>query len=172
MRILSLRMSDRWLALWHWISSLRYYSVLFFSRPWSERRPRHGRTYSIYLCPLSFWLTLPLRVLSTYWCCPSRPCAVFLACMHLVLFFALSLSPGNSIVSSCCDHGMLASLLWQCLTVPSLLHLLRTYSFDFFTDPRNPQPFYLKGVKTCFFILSECPASTAVHCYRPHWRFY
>ena len=62
-------------------------------------------------------------VLSTYWCCPSRPCVVFLACVHLVLCLALSLSPGNSLVSSWCDHSMLASLLWQCLTVPSLLQL-------------------------------------------------
>ena len=30
-------------------------------------------------CPLSFWLTLPRGVLSMYWCCPSRPCVVFLA---------------------------------------------------------------------------------------------
>ena len=27
------------------------------------------------------------------------------------------------------------------------------------------QPFHLKSVKTCFFILSECPAFTAIHCY-------
>ena len=33
--------------------------VLFFSRPRSEGWPHHGRTFSIYLCPLSFWLTLP-----------------------------------------------------------------------------------------------------------------
>jgi len=35
----------------------------------------------------------------------------------------LSLSPGNSLVSSWCDHSMLASLLYRCLTVPSLLQL-------------------------------------------------
>ena len=29
--------------------------VPFFSRPWSERWPHHGRTFSIYLCP-SDWL--------------------------------------------------------------------------------------------------------------------
>jgi len=28
----------------------------------------------------------------------------FLACVHLALFLALSLSPGNSLVSSRCDH--------------------------------------------------------------------
>ena len=39
---------------------------------------------------------------------------------------ALSLSPGNSLVSSWCDHSMLASLLWRCLTVPSTPALLRT----------------------------------------------
>ena len=38
--------------------------------------------------------------------------------------------------------------------------------------PRNTQnlsqSFHLKGLKTCFFILPECPAFTAVHGYRPH----
>jgi len=85
-------------------------SVLFLSRPRSEVWPHHGRTFSIYLCPLSFWLTLPQRVLSTTWCCLSRPCMVFLACVHLALFLALFLSPGNSFVSSWCDHSMPASL--------------------------------------------------------------
>ena len=49
-------------------------------------------------------------------------CVVFLACVHLALFLALFLSPGNSLVSSWYDHSrpMLASLLWQCPTVPSL----------------------------------------------------
>ena len=60
---------------------------------------------------------------STSWCCQSKPCVVFLACVHLALFLALSLSPGNSLVSSWCDHSMLAYLLWRCLTVFSLLHL-------------------------------------------------
>ena len=71
--------------------------------------PCHGCTFSICLCSLSSWLTLPQGVLSTYWCCPSRPCVVFLACMHLALFLALSLSPCNCLVSSWCDHSMLAS---------------------------------------------------------------
>jgi len=57
------------------------------------------------------------------YCCPSRPCVAFLACMHLALFLALSFSSGNSLVSSWCDYSMLASLLWRCLTVPSLLQL-------------------------------------------------
>jgi len=82
--------------------------VLFFSRPRSEGWPHHQWTVSIYLCPLSLWLTLHARaVLSTSWCCPSRPCVVFLACVHQALFLALSLSPGNSLVSSWCDHSML-----------------------------------------------------------------
>ena len=54
----------------------------------------------------------PVQVLMLSW--PSRPCVVFLACVHLALFLtvALSLSPGNSLVSSWCDHNMLISLLW------------------------------------------------------------
>jgi len=46
----------------------------FFSRPRSEGSRHHGRTFSIHLTPLSFWLTLPRGTLSTYWCCPPRPC--------------------------------------------------------------------------------------------------
>ena len=72
---------------------------LFFSRPRSEGWSHHERTFSIYPCPLSFQgESCP----PTSWCCPSRPCVVFLACMHLALFLALSLSPGNSLVSSVC----------------------------------------------------------------------
>jgi len=51
-------------------------------------------------------------------------------CVHLALFRALSLSPGSSFVFSWCDHSMLASLLWQSLTVYSAL--LKTHSFVFF----------------------------------------
>jgi len=147
--------------------------VLFFSCPRSDGWPHHGRTFSIYLCPLSFWLTLPQEVLSTYWCCPSRQCVVFLACVHLALFLALPLSLGNSLVSSSCDHRMLASLLWQCLTVPPLYSsFAKNPLISFLCCPWNPQnhsqSFHLKGVKTCFFILSECPAFTAVRGYRPH----
>jgi len=98
-------------------------SVLY--RPRSEGWPHthHGRTFSIYLSPLSFWLTLPWEVLFMSRCCPPRPCVVFLACVQLALFLALSLSPGNSLVSSWCDDSMLASLLWRCLTLLSFLRL-------------------------------------------------
>ena len=41
-------------------------TAVFSSRPRSEGWPHYGHTFSIYLCPLSFWLTLPRRVLSTY----------------------------------------------------------------------------------------------------------
>jgi len=99
--------------------------------PTSIRRwPHHGRTFSIYLCLLSFCLTLPRGVLST-----SRPCVAFLAFVHLALLLALSLSPGNSLVSSWCDHSMLASLLWQCLTV------------SFYSS-------FVKNPLICFFLLS------------------
>jgi len=46
-------------------------AVLFLSHPRSEGWPHHGRTFSIYLYPLSFWMTLPQGVLSTTWCCLS-----------------------------------------------------------------------------------------------------
>ena len=147
-------------------------TVLFFSRSRSEGWPRHGRTFSIYLCPLSFWLTLPRRVLSTSWCCPSMPCVAFLVYVHLALFLALSLSSGNSLVCSWCDRGMLASLLLRCLTVRSLLQLYPLVCFLCYRETRRiiPSPFVnLKDVKTRFFILSESPAFTAVRCYRPYW---
>jgi len=102
-------------------------SVLFFSRPRFEGWPHYGRAF-FYLCPLSFWLTLPRKVLSTSWYCPSKPCVVFLACVHQALSLALSLSPGISLVSSWCDHSMLTSLLWQCLTVSFLLQLWKKLS--------------------------------------------
>jgi len=70
---------------------------LFFSRPEFEGWPHHGRTFSVYLSPLSFWLTLPWRVLFTSWCCPSRPWVVFLVCVHLALSFHLK---GSRCVSS------------------------------------------------------------------------
>ena len=65
-----------------------------------------------------------------------------LACICNALFLALSLSPGKSFVSSWCDHSMLASLLWRCLTVPSSLQLcLRTHSYVFFDVHETPESF-------------------------------
>jgi len=64
------------------------------------------RTFSIYLCPLSFWLTLPRRVLSTSWCYPSKPCVVFLVCVHITFTFC------------CCKtvtYGKVSLLLWKSL---------------------------------------------------------
>ena len=79
-----------------WTQAVCGAAVLFSGRPWFEGWPNHGWTFSIYFCPLSLWLTLPKAVLSTSWCCPSRPCVVFLTCVHLELFLVLSPSPGNS----------------------------------------------------------------------------
>ena len=110
-------------------------SVPFFSHPRSEAWPHHGSTFSIYPCPLSFWLTLPWRVLSM----SSRPCMVFLACVHLALLLALCLSPGNSLVSSWCDHSMLASLLCTpaLLRTTHLFSLLSTKPAESFSVLRN-----------------------------------
>ena len=90
---------------------------LFFSRPRSEGMPHHGRTFFIYLCPLSFWLTVPrLDVVH-----PGRawPSSLSYTLQCIVPCITVSHFPGNSLVSSWCDHSMLASLLWQCLSVPS-----------------------------------------------------
>ena len=81
------------LHLWHLVAVL-FCSVAVLN-PRLGRTMDDGPTFSIYLCPLSFWLTLPRRVLSTSWCCPSRPCVAFLACVHLALFLALTLSPAG-----------------------------------------------------------------------------
>jgi len=73
---------------------------------------------------------------------------VFLACMHLALFLALSLSPGNSLVSLWCDHSMLTSLFSQCLTVSrfvfmcsihSLHHIVKNALVCFLRCPQKPQ---------------------------------
>ena len=90
------------------LASVKVCSVLFFSHPRSEGWPHHGHTVSIYLCPLSLWLILPWAVLSTSWCCPSRPCVVFLDCVHLALFLVLVPahlgSPGQRAVKQVCVH--------------------------------------------------------------------
>jgi len=135
-------------------------SVLFLSRPGYEGWPHHGRTFSIYLYPLSFWLTLPQRVLSTTWCCLSRPFVVLLTCVHLALFLALFLSPGNSIVSSWCDHSMKNELLALTVSNSSLFTqaLLRTHSFVFFAVHKTCRiflsPFISKasGCVSSFFL--------------------
>ena len=46
---------------------------LFFSRPRSEGWPRRWRTFSIYPCPLLFWLTLPREVLLLLLCMQILP---------------------------------------------------------------------------------------------------
>ena len=66
-------------------------SVLFFNRPRSEGWPHHERrpTFSIYRCPLSFWLTLPQGVLSTYWCCSSSPAYAWHCSLHYLRYLFL-----------------------------------------------------------------------------------
>ena len=65
-------------------------SVLFCSRPRSEGWPHHGRIFSIYPCPLSFWLTLPRRVLSTSWW-PSSPSCTWHCSLHYLFLQATPL---------------------------------------------------------------------------------
>ena len=77
--------------------------------------------------------------------------------VHCIISFSR-----NSLVSSWCNHSMLASLLWQCLTAPFYSSFVKNPLICFVCSPRNRRifyPFHLKGVKTCFFILSECHSS-------------
>ena len=87
------------------VTAVCYY-WLFFCRPRSEGWPHHGHSFSICLSSIIL-IDSSTGVLSISLCCPSRPCVVFLTCVHLALFLALSLSPGNCLVSSWCDHSML-----------------------------------------------------------------
>ena len=102
--------------------------------------PRVGHTMDV-LSPFIPACPLILIDSATFWCCPSRPCVV-LACVHLALFLALYLYPGNSLVSSWCDHSMLASLLWRCLTLPSLLQLCYKLTHLFSLLSTKPAKFF------------------------------
>ena len=102
-------------------SVLQPSSILRLATPW---------TYFLHLSLSSVILTdsstgSPVRVLMLF--VQSTPCVVFLACVHLALLLALSLSPGNSIVSSW--H---ASFLASTVSVftPALLrtHIIRSIS--------------------------------------------
>jgi len=79
--------------------------LLFLNHPRSEGW-LNGHTMDVFSSFISVILIdSSMGVLSTCWCCPSRPCVIFLACVHLSLFLALPLSQGNSlIVSSWRDH--------------------------------------------------------------------
>jgi len=93
-----------------------YSTVLFFSSSWCKCWPHHGCTCSIYLCLLSFWLTLSRGVLSTSWCCPSRP----FVSSSLVYTWYCSLHYLFLQPTPLFSRGVaIVSVLWQCLTVPS-----------------------------------------------------
>ena len=139
-------------------------SVLFFSRPRSQGWPHHGRTFSIYPCPRSFWLTLPrLDVVHPGRAWPSSPACTWHCSLHYLFLQATPLFP----------HGVYASFLALTVSNNSLYSsLVKNPLICFLCCPRNSQnlsqSFHLKGVRTCFFILSESPAFTAIRCYRPH----
>ena len=124
-------------------------SVLFFIQHRSEGRPHHGHTFFIYLCH-SDWLfhseshpRIDVVHPGSAW--SSLACSV-----HLSLFLSLSLSPGNSLVFSWCDHSMLACLLWQCLTLPVYFSFVKNPLICFLCCPQNwqnlSQHFHLEGM--------------------------
>jgi len=63
---------------------------------------------------------------------------VFLAYVHLALFLALSLFPGNSLVSSWCDHANFIALTVSNSSTFTPASL-RTHSFVFFAVHETPQ---------------------------------
>jgi len=71
-----------------------------------------------YLLPVSFRLTLPRGVLFTYWCCPSRPCEVWLAtCRRAFGIVPCIISFSRQLPC------FLMFPFWQCRTIPSLHQL-------------------------------------------------
>jgi len=88
---------------------------------------------------------LPWGDLFTYWCCPFRPFVVFLACVHLALFLALSLSPGNFLVSFVSD----ITIFVLKRDVKLQLTPLFPHGVCFLCCPQNPQnlsqPFHLSS---------------------------
>ena len=84
--------------------------------------PRVGHTMDV----LSPVLSLTWRVLSTSWCCPSRPCVAFLACVHLALFGMLYWHCSHSMAlcncrASVCPHSAAAGLLLRAQQVRKVL---------------------------------------------------
>ena len=138
-------------------------SVPFFSRTRSEGWPHHGHTFSIYPCPLSFWLTLPRES------CPRldvvHPCVVFLACVNLELFLALS--PGNS-PSFLMVWPQYASFLASTVSNSSFFTpaLLRTHSFVSLLSTKPAEFFLSPFISKASRRVSS--AFTAICCYRPH----
>jgi len=63
-------------------------SLLFFSSPRSEGGPHHGRNFSIYFCPLSFWLTLT----------PGLDCPVHVLMLSIQAVLGLPRLPAPGIV--------------------------------------------------------------------------
>ena len=101
-------------------------SVLFFSHPLSEGWPHHWRTFSIYPCPLSFWLT------ST-----ESPVDVLMLSIQAVRGLPRLRAPGivPCIISFSRQlPGFYASFLALTVSNSSLFTpaLLRTHSFVFF----------------------------------------
>ena len=122
---------------------------LYSNQPRSEGSPHHGRTFSIILS-----LSSVILIDSSTESCPRldvvHPGRAWLSSPSCTWHCSLHyLSPGNSLVSSCFYSSFVKNPLICFLCCPR--------------NPQNPsQSFRVKGVQTCFFILSESPAFTAV----------
>jgi len=133
----------------------RYWNLHLFSSL-AVLDPRVGHTMDVHFhLSLSSVILIdssrrsPVHVLM----CPSRPCVVFLYCVHLALVLV---------------WPQYASFLALTVSNSSLFTpvLLRTHSFVFFAVHDSRRIFlspFISNASKCFFILSQCPAFTAVY---------
>jgi len=103
-----------------------YLFSLLSTKPW---------TYFLHLS-LSSVILIDFHggVLSTYWCCLSRPCVVFFACVHLALFLALRISFCRRLFCFLMVWPQYASFFALTVSNSSIFTaaLLRTHLFVFF----------------------------------------
>ena len=96
----------------HFCSVLQPSSIRGLATPWTYFL--HLSLSSVILIDSSTWNPVHVLMLSIQ-------AVDGLPCLHAPVIVSCIIS--FSLVSSWYDHSMLASLLWQCLTVPSLLQL-------------------------------------------------
>jgi len=130
--------------LWCGLSSnfldhLLYSGVLFFSRPRSDSWPHHGRTFSIYLCLLSFWLTLPEHAWS------SSTAFTWHCSLHYLFLQATPLFP----VPRTCLPAATVNPVWALYLSLQFLISVLFFAFCFLLFPDCCES--LSDIHFCFF---------------------
>jgi len=90
-----------------------------------------------------------------YWCCPSSTCVVLLACVHLALYLALSLSPGFLLFPRDVASFLALAVSNSSLFTPALL---RTHSFVFLLSTKPTESFSV--------LSSQRHQDVFLHCFR------